>query len=102
MALSQAERLEDKPSLGQNTPNPFNPETRIAYTLPDAEQVRLTVYNLLGQVVRRLADQAQTAGRHEVRWDGRDEAGRVVASGVYLYRIEARGFSAVRRMVLLK
>jgi hypothetical protein len=89
-------------ALTQNVPNPFNPETQIAYSLPEAGRVRLTIYNVVGQVVRRLVDGEQAAGRHSVRWDGRDEAGRRLASGVYLYRIEVNGFSSVRRMMLVK
>jgi len=89
-------------ALSQNYPNPFNPETQIAYSLPEAGRVRLIVYNLLGQTVRTLVDEPQAAGRHSVRWDGRDEAGRRLASGVYLYRLKAKEFSAVRRMVMVK
>lgn len=89
-------------TLSQNYPNPFNPETQIAYSLAEAGRVRLTIYNLLGQKVRSLVDATQATGSYEVRWDGRDEAGRRLATGVYLYRLEANGFSAVRRMVFLK
>jgi hypothetical protein len=89
-------------TLSQNYPNPFNPETQIAYNLAEAGRVRLTVYNLLGQRVRSLVNETQDAGSYEVRWDGRDEASRIQTSGVYLYRLEANGFSAVRRMIFLK
>jgi len=100
--LAAAKETPSTYALAQNYPNPFNPETQIAYSLPEAGRVRLTVYNLVGQVVRTLADGTQAAGGHSVRWDGRDEAGRRLASGVYLYRIEVNGFSAVRRMMLVK
>jgi hypothetical protein len=89
-------------ALAQNAPNPFNPETQIAYQTPEAGRVTLIIYNALGQQVRKLVDGQMAAGSYRVSWDGRDEAGRAMASGVYLYRIEAGGFSAVRRMVLLK
>jgi len=89
-------------ALTQNYPNPFNPQTQIAYSLPEAGRVRLIIYNLLGQTVRTLVDETQAAGRHSVRWDGRDDEGRRLASGVYLYRLKANGFSAVRRMVMVK
>jgi hypothetical protein len=107
LALNQSDVAEsfakgEGYALGQNYPNPFNPETQIVYGLPEAGRVRLTVYNALGQAVRTLVDEARGPGRHAVRWDGRDEAGRAVSSGVYLYRIQAGGFEAVRRMVLLK
>lgn len=89
-------------SLGQNFPNPFNPATQIGFSLAEEGRVRLMVYNVLGQVVRELVNEYRTAGSHTVTWDGKDAAGRSVASGVYLYRIEANQFSAVRRMVLMK
>ena len=89
-------------SLNQNYPNPFNPTTTINYGLADPGEVKIVVYNTLGQVVRTLVDHYRLAGNYSVLWDGRDSAGRQVSSGVYLYRIEASKFSAVRRMVLLK
>ena len=95
-------------ALGQNYPNPFNPSTKISYTLPVAGAVTLHVFNLLGQQVATLVNGPMTAGTHETVWDGRDAAGRVVASGIYLYRIEVKGpdggeaYSAVRKMALVK
>jgi hypothetical protein len=95
-------------ALSQNYPNPFNPSTRITYTLPQTGVVRLSVFNLLGQQVLNLVNGPVSAGTHEVVWDGRDAAGRGVASGVYFYRIEVKGldggaaYSAMRKMVLLK
>ena len=95
-------------ALGQNYPNPFNPSTRISYALPTAGMVTLHVFNLLGQQVTTLVNGPMTAGTHETVWDGRDAAGRVVASGIYLYRIEVKGpdggeaYSAVRKMALVK
>lgn len=89
-------------ALGQNFPNPFNPTTQIGFGLAEPGRVRLVVYNLLGQVVRDLVDEYRMAGAHAVTWDGKDAQGRQVASGIYLYRIEANKFSAVRRMVLMK
>ena len=73
--------------LSQNYPNPFNPSTTITYELAAASTVRLSIYNLLGQEIRRLIDKAQPAGLHRVGWDGLDQAGRAAASGVYLYRL---------------
>jgi flagellar hook assembly protein FlgD len=89
-------------SLGQNVPNPFNPSTQIAYTLPQAGAVRLVVYNLLGQQIRTLVEGDQGAGRYRVEWDGRDDQGRVVSSGVYVYRLVSAGLVESRRMVLVK
>ncbi len=92
--------------LERNFPNPFNPETTIRYAIPEAAQVRLVVYNVLGQEVTRLVDKHQVPGLYALRWDGRDSFGRGVASGVYLYKIQAAGetqrFSQIHKMLLLK
>ncbi|MFA7331186.1 MAG: hypothetical protein WC326_08940 [Candidatus Delongbacteria bacterium] len=83
--------------LEPNLPNPFNPSTRIAYELPTAGQLRLTVFNLVGAEVARLVDGHQPAGRHELLFDGSG-----LASGVYVYRLETPGQCAQRKMLLLK
>ncbi|MFH1844046.1 MAG: FlgD immunoglobulin-like domain containing protein, partial [bacterium] len=83
-------------------PNPFNPLTTIRFDLPRAEQVELTVYDLGGRLVRTVVDESLPVGFHEAVWDGRDNHGRITASGVYLYRIEAGDFRQSRRMLLLK
>ena len=88
--------------LAQNCPNPFNPETVIRYDLPKAGAVRLSIYALTGQVVRTLVDGERPVGRYSVAWDGRDNAGRDVASGVYLYRMDAGDFRGVRKLVLVR
>ncbi len=89
-------------SLHQNYPNPFNPTTRIDYSLDRGTEVRLTIYNLLGQEVRVLVDAYRPAGNHSVEWNGRNGSGQAVATGVYLYRIEAGDRRASRKMLLLK
>ncbi len=94
--------LPDQFRLNQNIPNPFNPSTAIGYQLPEAGQVRLAVYNLLGQEVRELVNERRDAGSFSATWDGTDALGRHVASGVYLYRIQAGSFSSAKRMLLLK
>lgn len=88
--------------LNQNMPNPFNPSTAIGFQLPEAGQVHLAIYNLLGQEVRVLVNERKAAGSFTVTWDGTDALGRRLASGVYLYRIQAGRFSETRRMLLLK
>jgi DNA-binding NtrC family response regulator len=85
-----------------NYPNPFNPSTTIRYALPEASKVSLVVYNLLGQQVRTLVSGSQSAGYHSVVWDGRDAAGRMAATGVYIYRLQAGGFVQVRKMLFAK
>ena len=95
--------LEDRAyGLGQNTPNPFNPETTISYVLPEPGHVRIEVYNALGQVVRVLVDDVMGPGAYSVVWDGRDALGRRAASGVYLYRMVAPEYREVRRMMMIK
>ncbi len=88
--------------LEQNYPNPFNPVTTIKYQLPQAAAVELTVYNSLGQRVRTLVRQSQSAGRYQVRWDGRNDRGIQLPSGVYIYRLQAGDFTDSRRMLLIR
>ena len=92
-------------SLSQNSPNPFNPSTTIAFEIPEgkaAVRVNLTVYNIRGQKVVTLMDELKDAGSYLVNWDGITTGGTKVSSGVYFYRIQAGEFSAVRKMVVLK
>jgi hypothetical protein len=89
-------------ALKQNFPNPFNPTTVIRYALPEASDVRLDIHNTLGQVVRTLVDEKQVAAGYRITWDGRNEHGQQMASGIYIYRIVAGEFTATRRMLLIK
>ena len=90
-------------SLADNFPNPFNPATTIQYALPLAADVELTVYNVVGQVVRTLVAEHQGAGRYTVEWDATDDRGHSVSAGLYLYRLQAGGeFAEVKKMLLLK
>lgn len=90
-------------ALLQNFPNPFNPETTIGYELAESADVTLQIYNVVGQVVRTLiAAEPQAAGRYQMRWDGMDDRGVSVSSGVYFYRISAGEFQTVRKLMLLK
>ena len=99
---SVAEAVPTALSLSAAVPNPFNPSTAISFSLPEATAARLTVYTTTGQLVHTLADGALPAGRHTVTWNARDFAGRPVAAGVYLYRLEADGRSVTRRMVVVR
>ena len=105
-ALTDEQQLEaELPTefgLSQNYPNPFNPTTTIAYQLPQASAVKISIFNTSGQMVRELVDTFQPAGSYRVQWDARDQRGQRVASGIYLYRLRADGFTTMRRMVLLK
>jgi hypothetical protein len=89
-------------ALEANHPNPFNPATTIAYDLAASGKSRLVVYAVNGARIRELVDRNQRAGHYTVTWDGRDENGGAVASGVYFYRLTSGPFSATRKMVLLK
>jgi len=89
-------------ALKGNYPNPFNPETSIRFSLKDAGRVKIAVYNLKGQMVRKLIDRELDSGFHSVVWDGRDESGKNVASGIYFYRMESDSYTANRKMMLMK
>ncbi|MCB9473690.1 MAG: T9SS type A sorting domain-containing protein [Candidatus Delongbacteria bacterium] len=88
--------------LGSNYPNPFNPVTSINFAIPQDSFVKLTVYNMLGQKVRTLVADQLVAGHHQVNWTGINDAGIQVASGLYVYQMEAPGFRQAHKMVLLK
>ena len=93
-------------ALYKNFPNPFNPSTTIEYTVSELfkESVRvdLIIYNIYGQLVRRLERTDKTPGVYAVVWDGKDEFGSAVASGAYIYRLRVGDFVASKRMTLLK
>jgi len=89
-------------SLGQNYPNPFNPTTIIEYELPRDSQVVLQIYNLLGQGIRILLNNSKPTGMHSVVWDGKNDLGQIVSSGVYIYRIQVGSFTQTRKMIFLQ
>jgi flagellar hook assembly protein FlgD len=91
--------------LNQNYPNPFNPVTSIQYSVisdQSPHHVTLKIYNLLGQEVQTLVDEVQETGYYTVTWDGRDQAGNEVSSGVYFYRIRTDGFEKTMKMLVMK
>ncbi|MCK4579621.1 MAG: CotH kinase family protein [Candidatus Marinimicrobia bacterium] len=94
--------LPGTPALHQNFPNPFNPVTTIRYDLPRRAKVTLTIYDILGREVAVLINGEQGPGYHSVIWNGRNERGQPVSTGVYLYRIQAEGFAETRKMLLLR
>ncbi|HTR80397.1 MAG TPA: T9SS type A sorting domain-containing protein [Bacteroidota bacterium] len=89
-------------ALQQCYPNPFNPSTTILYSLEKAVNVKLLLYNVLGQRVKTLVDEKQLSGEHIAVWDGTDRLGQKVASGVYFYRLEAGPFVSTKKMILIK
>jgi len=92
-----SETIPERFELFQNYPNPFNPSTTIKFSLPKASQVKLTVYNVLGQVVAELLDKKLAVGAHQIEFNAASHA-----SGVYIYRIEAGEFTAVKKLLLVK
>ena len=90
-------------ALHDNFPNPFNPETHIRFSLGGQENVKLVIYNIMGRQVRTLVNgDSFNSGFHVVNWDGTDNAGQKVASGMYIYRIKAGDFIADKKMLLVK
>lgn len=88
--------------LEQNYPNPFNPSTKIEFSVLEAGDVQLAIYNLQGQEIRTLISGPLEAGRHAIRWNGRDNTGKLAPSGVYLYKLRVNGFEETRKMTLMK
>jgi hypothetical protein len=88
--------------LDQNYPNPFNPSTTISYSLPEETFTSLDVFSVRGERVRTLVAGRRSGGTHRARWDGRDDRGHRVATGLYLYRLRAGGAERVRKMILIK
>ena len=101
--ISSSEAVTDGAS---NYPNPFNNATQIAYRLPMEGDVVITIYNMQGQVVRSLVNEYQVRGNYEVQWDGRDQGGYTVSSGIYIYRLVSLGLAdrhvETRRMLFIK
>ena len=102
MQVAKAKALPMAAALHQNYPNPFNPSTEIRFDLPTARDVKLRIYNQLGQTVRTLVDHRMKAGAYSLKWNGDDEAGHTVASGVYFYNLDAGDFTQIRKMTLVK
>jgi len=89
-------------SLDQNFPNPFNPVTTIRFQLEEPSRVRLEIFDVRGALVRKLVNGARPAGGNLVTWDGKNDSGQAVSSGVYFYRLTANDFSHTKKMVFLK
>ena len=99
------EILENIPStfsLSQNYPNPFNPLTKLDYNLPLRSKVNISIYNVLGQEIKILVNGVKEYGYHTITWNGKDNLGREMASGVYFARITSQSFIKTREMLLVK
>lgn len=90
------------PILQQNFPNPFNPETKISYSLPKSGSVEINIYNVKGQLIKTLENSQKATGDHNVNWNGTDTNGKPVPAGMYFYKMTAGKFSSTKKMVLLK
>ena len=101
-ADEEGAKLPTEFALAQNYPNPFNPTTTVAFSVPSASNVTIAVYNLLGQKVLDLVNNAYQPGQYNVNWNGTDALGKAVSSGVYFYRMNADGFTAQHKMLYLK
>jgi len=94
--------LPDIFALHQNYPNPFNPVTTIRFDVPDESHIRMDVYNILGQQVATLVNSTLQPGFHAIRWNGTNDMGKPLASGMYIYKIQAKDFISVKKLVLMK
>jgi hypothetical protein len=99
---TEGEGIPTEFALHENYPNPFNPTTTLRFDLPDISDVNLTIYNMLGQQVRKFNMNDTPAGYHSVTWDATNDLGQQVGAGVYLYQLQTKDFVKTRKMVLLK
>ncbi len=102
MKNNEAPALPEAFALGQNYPNPFNPTTSITFDVPEAAEVKLTIYNMMGKRIKTLYQGQAAAGQHQVAWNAKNEQGIKVASGIYIYKLEANNFQAMKRLILMK
>jgi len=100
--LKKESSLPTEYALSQNFPNPFNPTTTIAYSIPENSEVKLTIYNLTGRRIIDLVQGQINAGIYSVNWDGINDTGHPVSSGLYLYTIETDNFRAMKKMIYMK
>lgn len=102
-AVGEPAKIPDEFTVEQNYPNPFNPATNIDFSLPKSEEVTISIHDLTGRHIRTLVkDQNYSIGRHSIQWDGRDNSGRKVSSGMYYYRFQAGKYMKTNSMMLIK
>ena len=102
LSLDDASTAPKNFMLHENYPNPFNPTTQIRFDIPKISNVTLTIYNLLGQMVRTFTMQSVPAGYHALTWNATNDYGVPVSAGLYLYQLQTEGFVQTKKMVLLK
>jgi flagellar hook assembly protein FlgD len=101
-AIKDAKLLALTYKLEQNYPNPFNPTTRISFTIPQAGNVKIRVFDIMGNLVKEIYNQNVTAGQYSAIWAGDDARGNKVASGIYFYKLESQNFTVSKKMILMK
>ena len=99
---NQKVNFPNRYALQQNYPNPFNPATNIKFDVKNAGRVKIDIYNTLGQKVRTLVDDVKSAGKYSVVWNGLNDFGDRVASGIYIYKMVSGDFVQTRKMILLR
>ena len=102
LSADENQIIPNKHSLRQNYPNPFNPITNIAYSIPETEKVNLSIFNIKGQIVKTLVNETKQSGYYSVRWNGTNNSGIKVASGLYFYKLSAGKTILNKKMILLK
>ena len=102
MLSTEEEMLPEVFALHNNYPNPFNPITNIRYDIPEVSDVRIDIYNINGQRVRTLVSREHQPGRYKIQWNATNEFGSPVASGMYIYKIHAKDFVSVKKLLLMK
>ena len=102
MLSAEEEMLPEVFALHNNYPNPFNPITNIRYDIPEVSDVRIDIYNINGQRVRTLVSREHQPGRYKIQWNATNEFGSPVASGMYIYKIHAKDFTSVKKLLLMK
>jgi flagellar hook assembly protein FlgD len=100
--VKKIQNIINKFKLFQNYPNPFNPNTTIQYQLTKSGDVEVNIFNINGQIVRKLLSGFQTSGVHGIVWDGKDDNGQKVSSGFYLYEVKFENAVQTKKMILLK
>ncbi len=102
LGINDNNQIPSSFALHQNYPNPFNPTTTIRFDLPEATRVKLDIYNILGQQVATVVNRHMQPGYHAVHWNGINDTGNSLASGLYIYQITTGNYHAVKKLVLLK
>ncbi|MCK4654783.1 MAG: T9SS type A sorting domain-containing protein [Candidatus Cloacimonetes bacterium] len=100
-ALDENELIKPEYSLS-NYPNPFNPGTKIVFNFPEEGNVKLEIFNIKGEKVKTLMDCYMSPGRSEMIWNGKDDNGKTVSSGIYFYKLKAGKYEKTKKMILLK